>query len=112
MNKRSPITTHILDTTLGIPAGGVEVILEIKNKNHFILISKKKTDDDGRIEDFLSPLARPTKGTYRITFKIEKYFKGKCFYPEISILFKINNHKHYHVPLLLNPYGYSTYRGS
>lgn len=110
---RAPITTHILDVALGKPAANVPVDLEILKGKTWKKLSTKRTNKDGRVEDLLSPGAKIAKGTYRLSFKIGKYFKGETFYPYAEIVFQVKNlGAHYHVPLLVSPYGYSTYRGS
>jgi 5-hydroxyisourate hydrolase len=111
---RSPITTHILDTSLGRPAAGVEVRL-YRMGDSDEEIGRGVTNEDGRVADLSSP-GSLTAGTYRIHFAIEPYFAAQAraaFYPHVDITFVVRAPgEHYHVPLLLNPYGYSTYRGS
>lgn len=112
----SPITTHVLDVARGRPASGVPVLLEImKSADEWSEISRGETDDDGRLRTLLAPSALET-ATYRIRFDTGAYFKAhgtEGFYPEVSIVFVVRDAaSHYHVPLLLSPYGYSTYRGS
>jgi 5-hydroxyisourate hydrolase len=104
------ISTHILDTTKGVPAANVEVVLEQKNGESWNLIGKDKTNTDGRIV-YNCP---KEKGIYRLTFLIQDYFKGEeHFFLDTPIIFEVKSiERKYHVPLLLNPYGYSTYRGS
>jgi 5-hydroxyisourate hydrolase len=104
------ISTHILDTTKGSPASGVTVLLEQKNNNDWKEIGTDKTNTDGRIV-FNCP---KEQGIYRLTFMIEEYYKNEeHFFLNTPIVFQIKNtERKYHVPLLLNPYGYSTYRGS
>lgn len=106
------ISTHILDTSLGHPAEGVSVYLETKEGEKWKPIANEKTNADGRIA-FACP-ANP--GTYRLIFRVESYFKKNKvtpFFTKIPVIFQIVDTKRkYHVPLLLNPYGYSTYRGS
>jgi 5-hydroxyisourate hydrolase len=104
------ISTHILDTTKGSPASGVTVLLEQKQNNDWKEIGTDKTNSDGRIV-FNCP---KEQGTYRLTFMIEEYYKNEeHFFLNTPIVFQIKNtERKYHVPLLLNPYGYSTYRGS
>lgn len=110
---KSPITTHILDTTKGLPAKGVDVILEQQAGKKFIQLAKGKTNQDGRIEDLLTPGSTVNKGVYRLTFMTGKYFKGNSFYPYVQLVFEVKNpEQHYHVPLLLNPFGLTTYRGT
>ena len=104
------ISTHILDTTKGSPASGVTVLLEQKQNNDWKEIGTDKTNSDGRIV-FNCP---KEQGIYRLTFMIEEYYKNEeHFFLNTPIVFQIKNtERKYHVPLLLNPYGYSTYRGS
>lgn len=112
----SAITTHVLDTSRGRPAEGVVVVLERRAEGGHQEISRGRTDADGRLRTLL-PQGKPVDvGVYRLTFHTAEYFTGlggEGFYPEVSIAFEIRDSaQHYHVPLLLNPYGYSTYRGS
>lgn len=113
---KSPITTHVLDTTLGKPAHGIEVTLEISESGAWRTLGVGKTNSDGRVADLLAHDYILQKGIYRITFATSSYFHA-CgavgFYPSVPIIFEIHDgEQHYHVPLLLNPFGYSTYRGS
>ena len=112
----SPITTHILDTAMGKPAQGVAISLARRGADDsFIEIANGHTDADGRIADLLAPDAL-TEGVYRMHFDTGAYFAATNtpnFYPYVEVVFSISApNEHYHVPLLLNPYGYSTYRGS
>ena len=113
---RSPITIHVLDTSRGKPAAGVAVILELADGKEWRELAKGKTDGDGRIETLLPKNKPVAPGIYRVTFESGAYFaetKTKTFYPRITVLFEVVVPKeHYHVPLLLSPFGYSTYRGS
>ncbi len=106
------ISTHILDTTKGAPAAQVKVSLEQKKGTEWTLIAHEETNTDGRIV-FNSPAEI---GIYRLTFEIESYFKRQgqeYFFLNTPVVFQVlNTERKYHVPLLLNPYGYSTYRGS
>ncbi|HVR95797.1 MAG TPA: hydroxyisourate hydrolase [Thermoanaerobaculia bacterium] len=110
----SGITTHVLDTACGRPASGVPVVLEIRSEEGWREIGRAETDADGRARQILT--GELSAGTYRITFGIETYFRAEGiegFYPEAAIVFHVRDAaQHYHVPLLLSPYGYSTYRGS
>lgn len=111
---KSPITTHVLDTSLGRPARNVPARLEQVTETQNLLLGTSATNADGRIADLLDvPLET---GRYRITFDTASYFAERgvpCFYPEVSILFEVTDaSQHHHVPLLLSPFGYSTYRGS
>ena len=113
----SPITTHVLDTSIGKPAYGVEVQIDYcLDDDSWITIGKGKTDANGRIHDLLSSNHVLKTGRYKICFETAKYFEGKkisTFYPFITIHFDIKvTQEHYHIPLLISGYGYSTYRGS
>ena len=107
----SQITTHILDTSQGKPAEGVLVILKSDDGHE---LSRGVTNADGRISDLTEDILMDP-GTYSLSFDVGTYFNREgidSFYPSITILFTIKAGQHYHVPLLLNPFGYSTYRGS
>ena len=110
----SPITTHILDTHLGVPAQDVFIQL-FRQEEDFVLLAQGRTDEDGRIRDLL-PQGSLTVGTYRMRFAIEEYHQKngiEGFYPEAVITFMVRNvDQHYHIPLLLSPFAFSTYRGS
>jgi len=112
----SEITTHVLDTSRGRPAGGVPIRLEIETGGSWEQIGKGATDADGRAKDLLAPGFTLRSGVYRLVFDTATYFaaqKIEGFYREVSIVFTIRDPTHhYHVPLLLSPFGYSTYRGS
>ena len=111
----SQITTHILDTSLGRPASGVNVSLEYQSSGSWQQVAKGMTDNDGRVKNLLPIEKRIPRGVYRLIFETKSYYKTndvKGFYPTVTIEFEILDDSHYHVPLLLNPYGYSTYRGS
>jgi 5-hydroxyisourate hydrolase len=119
--QRSPITTHVLDTSLGKPAVGVAVRLARLEGGAFVELAAGTTDADGRASQLLAP-GSLTKGTYRISFDVGAYFAASgraSFYPHVDVVFVIESldphhgsPPHWHVPLLLNPFGYSTYRGS
>ena len=116
MSHRSPITTHVLDTATGRPAAGVAVRLECKSEaGQWTQLAEGVTDADGRILDLLAA-GRLTVAVYRLTFATGEYFQKSGtdgFYPEVTVVFEIRQpDEHYHVPLLLSPFGYSTYRGS
>jgi len=111
---KSPITTHVLDTSVGRPAANLAARLERITETETVAIGASATSADGRITDLLdSPLER---GRYRITFDTAAYFAERgvpCFFPEVAILFEVKDDSaHHHVPLLLSPFGYSTYKGS
>lgn len=108
------ITTHVLDTARGKPAAGVLVTLEIREGPDWRPIGTGATDADGRLRT-LTPGAIDA-GVYRISFDTGAYFAragAEGFYPEVRIAFEVRDAAaHFHVPLLLSPFGYSTYRGS
>ncbi len=107
----SHVTTHILDAALGRPASDVAVVLAT---GEGVEVATGKTDVDGRIKD-LGPVALEP-GAYRLTFATGEYFaRSDCdtFFPIVSIDFSVaDTEQHYHVPLLISPFAYSTYRGS
>ncbi|MBB6170879.1 5-hydroxyisourate hydrolase [Nocardiopsis mwathae] len=111
------MTTHVLDAALGRPAAGVPVRLEAAadaERTSWTPVATGATDDDGRIPDF-GPEQLPA-GIYRVTFDTANYFDRtgqRGFYPEVSVVFDLSDAgAHYHVPLLLSPFAFSTYRGS
>ena len=113
----SAITTHVLDTSRGRPANGVRVRLELETADgSWKQIGRGTTDADGRAKDLLPEGFALHGGVYRLIFETEAYFVAQNtegFYGEVIILFTIRDpDQHYHVPLLLSPFGYSTYRGS
>lgn len=111
----SQLTTHILDTTKGKPAPGVDIVLYQHKKEEWIEITNGITNHDGRIPDLLKKGAVMELGTYKLRFEVQKYFSRQSiqtFYPFIEITFQVTTNEHYHIPLLLSPFGYSTYRGS
>ena len=109
------ISTHVLDVARGKPAHEVPVHLEKKEGQAFTSLRTAKTDADGRVKD-LVPEGKLEAGTYRLTFDTAAYFGAlgvEGFYPEAAVVFVVRDaDAHYHVPLLLSPFGYSTYRGS
>lgn len=111
----SQVTTHILDTTKGKPASGITIILYVGGNDQWTEIKRGKTNQDGRINDLLKENEFLQKGIYKLRFETKDYFdktSTPTFYPYVEIIFDIESNDHYHVPLLLNPFGYSTYRGS
>lgn len=113
----SAITTHILDVSSGFPAPRVPVVLEWQTKEgEWVAIGEGMTDSDGRLRSLLSPDVHLVPGNYRLLFDTETYFfnqQTEGFYPQVVVAFKVRDAaQHYHVPLLLSPFGYSTYRGS
>ena len=111
----SQLTTHILDTTKGKPAAEVSIILYQNINNDWIEMAKGLTNADGRIPNLLEKDLTLEHGVYKMKFDTGGYFEKQAtvaFYPFVEIVFEVDSNEHYHVPLLLNPYGYSTYRGS
>lgn len=113
----SPITTHVLDTSHGKPAAGVPIALAFLDAaGQWVELGRGTTDADGRIRDLLPASHVLAPGTYRMNFETARYFEAsgsRGFYPEVPVIFELRQPgEHYHIPLLLNPYGYSTYRGS
>jgi 5-hydroxyisourate hydrolase len=110
-----PLTTHILDTARGCPAAGVPVDLEQLTDDGWSVLRRGVTNDDGRIPGFTAGLALEVS-TYRMVFDTDAYFAStqtEAFYPVVRVVFVVRDpSSHHHVPLLLSPYGYSTYRGS
>ncbi|KAA3440733.1 hydroxyisourate hydrolase [Rufibacter hautae] len=110
------LSSHILDISTGKPAVGVPVKLEKLNEQTktWSQVEVKTTDANGRIKDFLD-YQKSEKGIYRLTFLVADYFKVQkvdSFYPFIEVVFQNKDKDHYHVPITLSPYGYSTYRGN
>ncbi|KAI9092948.1 hypothetical protein K1719_027471 [Acacia pycnantha] len=123
---RPPITTHVLDVSRGSPATGVEVLLEKwadtqsrptfkgADSSSWVVQGSSTTDSDGRSGQLMSIVDDIDPGIYRISFDTEKY-NPNCFFPYVSIVFEVQQSQtkqHFHVPLLLSPYSFSTYRGS
>jgi 5-hydroxyisourate hydrolase len=124
MNTVSAITTHVLDTARGAPAAGVPVRLERVSGENPGEIGRASTDADGRVRDIGPERLGP--GTYRLVFDVAGYLAGlgqpgqrdqrdqrEAFFPEVAVTFTADGEApHYHIPLLLSPFGYATYRGS
>ena len=112
----SGLSTHVHDTALGRPAAGVEVRLEARDGDGWRLLAATRTDDDGRVPRLLPPGEPLRAETYRLRFATGAYHAARGvagFYPEVTIEFAVRDAtEHHHVPLLLAPHGYSTYRGS
>jgi 5-hydroxyisourate hydrolase len=113
----SAITTHVLDVAQGRPAVGVPVLLEAHPiGGTWTPMASGMTDADGRVQGLLEPHAAVAPGRYRLTFDTAAYFLGQgidAFFPEVRVVFEVrDSSRPYHVPLLLSPFGYSTYRGS
>ena len=111
----SQVTTHILDTARGVPAAGISISMHEKVGTEWMEIAAGITDSDGRIKDLLKTDALLPFGVYKMKFSVREYLKVhglEVFYPCIEIIFEVRSAEHYHIPLLLSPFGYSTYRGS
>lgn len=123
---RPPITTHVLDVSRGAPAAGIDVLLEVwrgtqsqptfgaTGGGSWVFQGSSKTDSDGRSGQLLSIVDEASPGIYRISFNTGKYIPNG-FFPYVSIVFEIKEsqkREHFHVPLLLSPFSFSTYRGS
>ena len=112
----SAITTHVLDTARGRPAAGVGVRLERREGADWRTIAERITDADGRVRDLLPDGAPAATGVHRLVFATGAYHTASgatAFFPEVVVTFEIRDPAaHHHVPLLLSPYGYTTYRGS
>lgn len=113
----SAITTHVLDTSRGCPAAGVRVVLERRSgDDRWDPVGRGETDHDGRLRGLLADGAAIVPGVYRLIFDTHRYFQARglsAFYPQVVVVFEAApGEAHYHVPLLLSPFGYTTYRGS
>ncbi|MDQ0662738.1 5-hydroxyisourate hydrolase [Arthrobacter ulcerisalmonis] len=109
----SHVTTHILDTGAGRPAAGVAVVLLKNDGGTWRKLATSSTDADGRAKDLGPEQLEP--GNYKLNFATGKYYAGlqtQTFFPEVDLVFEVTGPEHYHVPLLLSPFAYSTYRGS
>lgn len=109
----SHVTTHILDTGAGRPAAGVAVVLYAQDSDGWSRLADSTTDADGRAKDLGPDELAP--GTYRLNFSTGDYYARQgtaTFFPEVDLIFQVTGAEHYHVPLLLSPFAYSTYRGS
>jgi 5-hydroxyisourate hydrolase len=111
----SQVTSHILDTTKGKPAEAVTVIIYHGENDEWAEIARAKTNCDGRVAELLDEKIKLMQGIYKMRFETKDYFdvqQVQTFYPYVEIIFEITGGEHYHIPLLLNPFGYTTYRGS
>ncbi|CAN5175939.1 hydroxyisourate hydrolase [soil metagenome] len=111
----SQLTSHVLDTTTGKPAKEITAVLYYGENDEWKEIRRGITNDDGRIKDLFGTTENLTYGIYKMRFETKDYFDKKqikTFYPFVEIIFEIDSKEHYHIPLLLNPFGYTTYRGS
>jgi 5-hydroxyisourate hydrolase len=112
----SPITSHVLDTSLGQPARDLDIRLEVLDEQGaWRSLAQRRTDSSGRVTNLLGA-GELERGTYRLTFEIGAYFLRSArpaFYPRVEVVFQVDAPaEHYHIPLLISPFGYSTYRGT
>ena len=110
------LSSHILDISTGKPAPNVNVKLMMQDGGKWKVLNEQKTDNNGRIGNFLPNADNADhKGTYKLLFETKPYFMNQgleTFYPYVEVNFNIEDNNHYHVPITLSAYGYSTYRGS
>lgn len=109
------LSSHILDINIGYPVANVKISLYKQNSDgDWAFVEAKVTDQNGRIKDFL-PYTQDNRGIYKLTYHVGPYFESQrqnSFYPFIDVVFQITDENHYHVPITLSPFGYSTYRGN
>jgi len=119
--NQNPITTHILDTSQGKPAANVQIQLLVLQGKEWVTLSSGITNQDGRVEDwqdnswYQNTSIEQLFGTYKIVFELDPYWETQltpAFYPSAEVCFRLQDKRHHHIPLLLNAFGYSTYRGS
>ncbi len=109
------ITSHVLDTSKGKPAEGITIVLYQGGNDEWREINRSATNADGRTPSPVNGDQSLVEGIYKLRFETKDYFdkdRIPTLYPFIEIIFEIKGSAHFHIPLLLNPYGYSTYRGS
>jgi 5-hydroxyisourate hydrolase len=112
----NPLSVHVLNLQDGLPSPGVEVVLEKQERGQWTVLNKGVTNEQGRIPALFPDGRAWTAGTYKVTFKTGAWFaahKAETFFPEVPVIFKADGKlPHYHIPLLLSPFGFSTYRGN
>lgn len=115
-NGNYQLSSHILDINVGKPASGVKITLSrLESPDRWVMLEERTTDENGRVKDFLEEKPTGNTGVYKLTYHVAPYFESQgqeSFYPFIEVVFQIKDGAHYHVPITLSPYGYSTYRGS
>ena len=112
--EKFQLSTHILDISKGQGASNVLVQLEKLDGKKWLAIDESKTDSNGRIKEFLK-MKTSNIGVYKLIFMVKPYFESQkleSFYPFVEVVFELADQEHYHVPITLSPYGYSTYRGN
>jgi len=112
----NPLSVHVLNQETGLPAANIVVTLEAQQGEKWVKLNEDKTDKDGRIKELYPKDTSLQKGIYKVTFKTGDWFKTnnqRTFFPEVPVVFLIDGTlDHYHIPLLMSSYGYSTYRGN
>ena len=115
-NRNYQLSSHILDIHTGKPASGVNIILSKQDTSgQWSIVEERMTDVNGRVKDFLEETPDGHRGIYKLTYMVGPYFELQgqdSFYPFIEVVFQIKDNAHYHVPITLSPYGYSTCRGN
>ena len=113
---QNPLSVHVLNLDNGLPSANVKVVLETQQNNQWVEINSGTTNEQGRIAELYPKDTALQKGIYKVTFKTGDWFRQKnqrSFFPEVPVVFVIDGSlEHYHIPLLISPYGYSTYRGN
>ena len=113
---QNPLSVHVLNLQDGLPSSEVKVSLEEQKNGKWVQLSQATTNEQGRIPALYPEGKKLEKGMYKVTFKTADWFKAhkqKSFFPEVPVIFEVDGAvEHYHIPLLLSPYGYSTYRGN
>ena len=113
---QNPLSVHVLNLENGLPSSNVNVTLEAQQGDKWVQINQGTTDENGRITALYPNDNKLDKGIYRVTFKTGDWFQKhqqRSFFPEVPVVFVIDGTvDHYHIPLLISPYGYSTYRGN
>lgn len=113
---QNPLSVHVLNLQDGLPSSEVKVSLEEQKNGKWVQLSQATTNEQGRIPALYPEGKKLEEGMYKVTFKTGDWFKAhkqKSFFPEVPVIFEVDGSvEHYHIPLLLSPYGYSTYRGN
>ena len=112
----NPLSVHVLNLESGTPSANVKVVLEAQQGENWVKLNEATTNEQGRISELYPKDSNLKKGVYKVTFETGNWYKSKnqrSFFPEVPVVFVIDGQlDHYHIPLLISPYGYSTYRGN